>query len=274
MISGYPSTNRGDRGRSDRLGVRRLAARLPRMLRRVAHGVGWLVYGAALVAVFTIVGYFSFSLFVRSGVTSVPDLVGSPEADVDGLLADHGLRLRRQHNSDRFDEEIPAGHVLEQSPDSGGLMKRGAAVEVVVSLGPERLTVPGVEGKALQAAQVTLTSAGLGIGRIVNVYSHGVLPGTVVEQAPVSEALVGRGTTVTLFLSAASRADSYIMPDLAYRNLEVVRHFFERRGFRLGSIKFEPYEGFAPGVILRQYPLPGHLLGRQDVISLVVTTNE
>jgi beta-lactam-binding protein with PASTA domain len=244
------------------------------MLGRLARGVGWLAYGGVAIIVFTIAGYFSFSLFVRSGVTAVPDLVGLPEADVDSLLADQGLRLRRQYNSDRFDEEIEAGHVLEQSPDSGSLMKRGAAVEVAVSLGPERLTVPDVEGKTLQAAQVTLTSAGLGIGRIVNVFSYGVLPGTVVEQAPSSDAQVGRGTTVALFLSAASRADSYVMPDLAYRNLEVVRHFFERRGFRLGSIKFEPYEGFSPGVILRQYPLPGHILGRQDVISLVVTTNE
>ena len=243
------------------------------MLGRVIRGLVWLVYAAVVVAVLTIVGYFSFSLFVRSGVTSVPDLVALPEADVDSLLADQGLRLRRQYDSDRFDEEIAAGHVLEQSPDPGSLMKRGAAVEVVVSLGPERLTVPDVEGKTLQAAQVTLTSAGLGIGRIVNVYSYGELPGTVVEQAPASAAQVGRGTTVVLFLSAASRADSYVMPDLAYRNLEVVRHFFGRRGFRLGSIKFEPYEGFSSGVILRQYPLPGHLLDRQDVISLVVTTN-
>ena len=259
-------------GRRCRLGQRRLAARLPRMLRRVARGLGWLAYGAVLLAVFTIVGYFSFSVFVRSGVTSVPNLVGLPEAEVDSVLADHGLRLRRQYNSDRFDEEISTGHVLEQSPDPGGLLKRGAAVEVAVSLGPERLTVPGVEGQALQAAQVTLTSAGLGIGRIVNVYSHGVHPGTVVEQSPASDAQVGRGTTVALFLSAASRTDSYVMPDLAYRNLEAVRHYFERRGFRLGSVKFEPYEGFSPGVILRQYPLPGHILGRQDVISLVVTT--
>ncbi len=256
------------------MGERLVAARLPRMLRRLAKALGWLVYGAMGIALFVVAGYFSFSLFVRSGVTSVPDLVGLPEAEVDGLLADQGLRLRRQYNSDRFDEKIPAGHVLEQSPDSGGLMKRGAAVEVVVSLGPERLTVPEVEGRALQEAQVALTSAGLGIGRIVNVYSHGVHPGTVVEQAPAAESRVGRGTTVALFLSAASRADSYVMPDLAYRRLEEVRHFFERRGFRLGSVKFEPYEGLSTGVILRQYPLPGHTLGRQDVISLVVTTNE
>ena len=242
------------------------------MLGRVGRFFAWTGYAVLLVVVFSVVGYVSFGLFVRSGVTSVPDLVGQPETAVDGQLADHGLRLRRQYNSDRYDEQIPAGHVLEQTPGAGSLMKRGAAVEVIVSLGPERLTVPAVAGDTLQAAQVELTSADLTIGRIVNVFSYGVVPGTVVEQSPAAEDRVGRGSTVTLFLSAASRADSYLMPDLAYRNLETVRHFFERRGFRLGSIKFEPYEGFSPGVILRQYPLPGHLLSRQDVISLVVTS--
>ncbi len=64
------------------------------------------------------------------------------------------------------------------------------------------------------------------------------------------------------------------MPDLVYREYEPVRRFFDRRGFRLGGVKFEAYEGISPGVILRQYPLPGHPLRRQDVISLVVTASE
>lgn len=242
------------------------------MLGRLARGFGWLAYVGLLATAFVIAGYFSFSMFVRSGATAVPDLVGLPDAEITGLLADQGLRLRRKYDLDRYDEEIPVGHVLEQSPGSGSMMKRGAAVEVAMSMGPERLTVPDIGGKTLQAAQVMLTSEDLAIGRIVNVFSHGEQPGSVVEQVPAAESKVGRGTPVALFLSAASRADRYVMPDLAYRNLEAARLFFERRGFRLGSIKFEPYEGFSPGVILRQYPLPGHLLNRQDLISLVVTT--
>lgn len=244
------------------------------MLAKLVRGMGWLAFGILVLAVFTISGYVSFSLFVRSGVTPVPDLVGFPEGEVERLLTDHGLRYRRQYDRDQFDEEMPLGHVLEQSPGAGSLMKRGAAVEVVVSLGPERLLVPDVGGKTLQAAQVTLTASGLGLGRIVNVYSRGVVPGTVAEQAPPVDSRVGRGTAVGLFLAAASHTDTYVMPDLVYRDLEIVRHFFERRGFRLGSIKFEPYEGLSSGIILRQYPLPGHPLGRQDVISLVVTMDE
>ena len=248
-------------------------ARLPRMPGRIKAAIAWLAYGALLAVVFSVAGYFSFSFFVRSGVTTVPELVAKPEADVGGLLLDQGLRMRRSYDSDRYDEEIPAGHVLEQSPNFGSLVKRGAAVEVVMSLGPERLIVPDLQGKALQAAQVELTGSGLSLGRIVNVYSVGASPGTVVEQDPEATSHVGRGSAVGLFLSSASRADTYLMPDLVYRNFEVVRYFFERRGFRIGSIKFEPYEGIAAGTILRQYPLPGHPLARQDVVSLVVTTH-
>jgi serine/threonine-protein kinase len=227
-----------------------------------------------LLAVFTFAGYFSFNLFVRSGVTQVPELIGMPETEIEASLIDHGLSLRRLWASDRFDEDIPAGHVLQQSPRATSLVKRGAAVEVVISLGPERLRVPAVEGQALQEAQVTLTAYGLSVGRVFNVVTRGTTPGTVVLQAPPPEAQAGRGSAVDLFLSSASRHGTFVMPDLTYRNFESVRHFFERRGFRLGSVKFEPYEGISPGIVLRQYPLPGHQLRRQDVISLVVTTFE
>jgi len=256
------------------LGLSLPAARLPPMLRGVTRALGWLTYVVLLLVIFTFAGYFSFNLFVRSGVTQVPELVGLPEAEIEGRLIDHGLILRRLWASDRFDDEMPAGHGLQQSPRSASLVKRGAAVEVVVSLGPERLTVPLIEGQALQAAQVTLTASGLSIGRVFNVVSRGTTPGTVVLQAPPAEAQAGRGSPVDLFLSSASRHGTFVMPDLTYRNFERVRHFFERRGFRLGSVKFEPYEGISPGIVLRQYPLSGHQLRRQDVISLVVTTFE
>ena len=62
------------------------------------------------------------------------------------------------------------------------------------------------------------------------------------------------------------------MPDLVYRDYDLVRLFFERRGFQLGGVKPEIYEGVPPGVILRQYPLAGHPLTRSDVISLVIST--
>ncbi|MDP9122516.1 MAG: PASTA domain-containing protein [Acidobacteriota bacterium] len=79
-------------------------------------------------------------------------------------------------------------------------------------------------------------------------------------------------STVDLLLAMAAAGERYLMPDLVYRHYEEVRPFFERRGFRFGSVRFERYEGVAAGVILRQFPLPGHPLTRNDPVSLVVAT--
>lgn len=65
------------------------------MLSRVTRALGWLIYGILLLAIFTFAGYFSFNMFVRSGVTQVPDLVGMPETGIEANLIDHGLSLRR-----------------------------------------------------------------------------------------------------------------------------------------------------------------------------------
>jgi beta-lactam-binding protein with PASTA domain len=62
------------------------------------------------------------------------------------------------------------------------------------------------------------------------------------------------------------------MPDLVYRDYESARPYFEQHGFRFGSVKYERYEGVSAGVILRQFPLPGHPFTKQDNISLVVAT--
>ncbi len=235
--------------------------------------LAWLAYAGALTVVFMITAYSSFSLFVRSGVTAVPDLQGASIADAEARVRDQGLRIVWSEEA-RYDESMPAGRVMRQEPRSGSLVKRGAQVKAIVSLGQELVIVPDLSERALQAAQVTLSAQGLALGKVANVFSGGGRPGTVVTQAPSAGATVSRGHPVDLYLNLDNRASVFVMPDLVYRGYSEVRRYFDRREMRLGSVKFESYEGIAPGVILRQHPLPGHPLRTSDVISLVVTHEE
>jgi serine/threonine-protein kinase len=243
------------------------------MMSSLLKALGWLVYAGVLLVVFSISGYFAFNLFVRSGVTAVPSLEGLPRESAAALLQDHGLELVVREEP-RYDEDVPRGHVLLQSPKGGSLVKRGSNVEIVTSLGQELIQVPQLEGQALQAAQVTLSAVGLTLGRTLGVYSRTGQPGTVVTQSPPTGTLAGRGESIDLYLSLEGRDDTVLMPDLAYRRYSEVTAYFEQRGFRIGSVKFEAYEGIAPGTVLRQHPLPGHRLRRHDVVSMVVTTTE
>lgn len=242
------------------------------MAGKLARAFGWLAYAALLLAAFGAVAYFSFSLFVRSGVTTVPDLSGLEQAAASARLADAGLELRPAEGA-HYDDRVPAGRTLEQKPKAGSLVKRGSAVEVTVSLGPQLVVVPDLAGQALSAAQVTLQASGLGLGRVANIHADRGAPGTVVDQSPPPGERVGRATEVDVFLSLEELSELFLMPDLVYRDYEQVRRFFEARGFKLGSVKFEPYENIPAGVVLRQFPLPGHPLARRDVISLVVASD-
>lgn len=238
---------------------------LASFLRRAA----WFLYAGFVAVVFVAASYLAFNLFVRSGVTPVPEVVGMPLASAQARLRERALEMDREAG-ERYDDEVAAGHVLRQAPAGGSLVKRGSTVEVAVSLGPRVVSVPDLSGSALPAAQVTLAAAGLTVGRTIGIYSQDAQPGTVVDQLPAPGSRAGNAEAVNLFLSRGDPAAVFVMPDLIYRDYEQVRRFFERRGFRLGSVKFESYEGIAAGVVLRQFPLAGHPLRRREVISLVV----
>ncbi len=242
------------------------------ILRKALRLLGFGVYALAAAALFVVSGYAAFNLFVRSGATRVPALAGLAREEARDRLADSGLRLETSADNGRWDPRVPAGHVLEQEPAANTLVKRGSAVSAVLSLGPQRLRVPDLAGRSLQSAQVALAASDLTLGRALRVFTAGATAGTVVGQQPSAGALVPPSGEVELFLAQPGSATTYVMPDLVYRDYDDVRRFFERAGLRLGRVTFEIYEGAREGTILRQFPLAGHPLTRNDAVSLVVAT--
>jgi beta-lactam-binding protein with PASTA domain len=243
------------------------------MLARLLRGLGLVAYALLVLVVFGLAAYTSFSLFVRSGVTTVPSVLGLTRTEAANLLADQGLRARVAEVDGRYDDKIPTGRVARQSQDPRTLVKRGSQVAIVLSRGPRRVEVPDLAGQPLPAAQAGISSSGLALGRILGAFaSNREAAGSVLEQDPDPGASVAPATPVDLLLAMSVPGERYVMPDLVYRSYEAVRPSFERSGFKFGNVKFERYEGVAAGVILRQFPLSGHPLTREDAISLVVAT--
>lgn len=240
---------------------------------KLLRGLGCLAYALLVFVIFGLAAYTSFSVFVRSGATTVPSVEGMSQTDAANILADQGLVLKTAQGTERYDDKVPAGLVARQSPDAKTFVKRGSTVSVVFSKGPRRVTVPDLRAKTLPLAQAGLSGTGLALGRILGALApHNEAPGSVIEQDPDPNAAVPPATGVDLLLAMAVPGERYVMPDLVYRNYDLVRPAFEQRGFKFGNVKYERYEGVAAGVILRQFPLPGHPVSREDAISLVVAT--
>lgn len=240
------------------------------MPRRLLRALGRLLWAGVLAAAFVASAYTAFNGFVRRGEVILPDVVGLSLDEAEARLESAGIATTWRKERDRFDAKVEAGKVVLQIPRGGTPAKRRSTVDVALSRGREMIEVPDLVEQTMQTVLVRLKASGLVLGRSFGIFSAGGNEGAVVMQTPAAGTLVDPSTPVDLFLRLADVGESFVMPDLIYRDYDTVRAFFEHRGFRFGSVKYEPYEGAARGVVLRQHPLPGHRLRRRDVISLVV----
>ena len=241
-----------------------------RWLKRLVVGG---LYAGLLTALLGASSYLALSNFVRSGVIAVPDLVGLDLDHAEATLAAAGLTVRRVEE-DRYDEAVPAGHVLRHDPPAGSAVKQNSGIAIHLSRGRQLVETPDLTGQVLQTVQVSLAASGMQLGRSRSVYAEFGAPGTVIRQSPLPGSRVEPSSRVDVMVSLANPGAAFVMPDLIDLPEAPVRTYFETRGFRLGRVKYEPYEGVEAGIILRQYPLPGHPLRQSDSIALVVAAQE
>ena len=63
----------------------------------------------------------------------------------------------------------------------------------------------------------------------------------------------------------------FVMPDLVGHDAEKMRARLELHGLRVGSSRYETYEGIRPDTVLKQFPPAGYPIASPEVVSLTVS---
>jgi serine/threonine-protein kinase len=129
----------------------------------------------------------------------VPSTVGGSYEEAVGSFTPLGLTAVILEK--RFDEEIAKGRIIESVPPGGGKVDAGGSVELIISKGPERYTIPTITGLTPEAAQVTITKFPLTVGTITEVFNSEIPKGFVISTSPTSGSSVKRDTQVNLIVS-------------------------------------------------------------------------
>ena len=122
----------------------------------------------------------------------VPSVVKRAKAEAESAL--RAVRLKAAYGEPVFDDTVPAGYVVSQTPTDGTLLP-GKKVTLVLSKGPELVPVPDVVAQQFGQAKATLEAQGFQVRR-VNVL--GGLFGTVRAQLPGPGAMAPKGSTIML----------------------------------------------------------------------------
>jgi serine/threonine-protein kinase len=227
-------------------------------------------YGLLLIAIFVAGAWVAFRRSIVGRSVTVPDLVGKSMPEAIGAAQQAGLRLEEQAGRARNDDKIPRGRVLLQQPEGGSLAKPSQAVRVVLSLGPRELRVPDLAGLAPRAAALKLGEETLTLGS-TSWYRDALARVGIVAQDPEPDTVVARNVAVTVLTNRGLPETRFVMPDLVGQDADKMRARLETFGFRVGSARYESYEGVPPNTILKQFPPAGYPLSSREVVSLTVS---
>jgi beta-lactam-binding protein with PASTA domain len=131
-----------------------------------------------VLAVATMLGTSALAQVGASGRPS-PGLVGLTQVDAGEAAQKAGLTLHVIHRS----SPDPNGVVIDQNPAAGAWLYGGRTVDVVVSSGPSKVSVPDLTGMTPTDAKAKLRSVGL-LGEGTHKFHQTAKAGTVFEQTP------------------------------------------------------------------------------------------
>uniref|UniRef100_UPI0025DCC1DA PASTA domain-containing protein n=1 Tax=uncultured Aeromicrobium sp. TaxID=337820 RepID=UPI0025DCC1DA len=162
----------------------------------------------------------------------VPDLAGKT---VDEALAIVGpLNLTLGQIAEEFHEQIPQGSIIRiVNYDVGAQVKRGTALDIVVSKGREPIAITDFVGQPVDDARSGLQR----VGFLVNVqeeFSDDVEQGRVISQQPQGGSAF-RGDTITLVVSKGP--EMVAVPDLGGMSEAEAKRAVEELGLTLNATR-------------------------------------
>ncbi|MBI4260089.1 MAG: PASTA domain-containing protein, partial [Actinobacteria bacterium] len=190
----------------------------------------------------------------------VPSLSGKNAKQAARTLRAEDLELGEVREA--YSDRIPPGKVIDQNPSAGTSIPFGSEVDIVVSLGPEPITVPNVTGLTFQEASAVLLSAGLGVTKVEE-HSTEVGRGVVISQDPGQGAELAEGEPVTVVVSLGPR--EFDMPNVIGESTADARARLEGLGLVVDVVTLPGLDG---GEVVYTDPPAGTTVQEGDTVTI------
>jgi serine/threonine-protein kinase len=192
----------------------------------------------------------------------VPDVKGKTVAAARSILTKNGLALGKQ--TPLYSDTVPKGVIISASVGPNDPPKRrGFAVAVTVSRGPQPIEVPDLTGAQVNDATDQLTALGLKV-QTTSVFDDKVPNGQVMSQRPRDGTLF-KGATVTLVASKGPQL--FPVPGVTGKNFKDAKKIVQQAGF---TVKRSNLFGGVFDIVRFQSPGGGSMRPRGTVVTLTV----
>ncbi len=178
----------------------------------------------------------------------MPVVVGKAVEEARNILADLGLKSEVNYEES---DEIEVGIVISADVATGEQVVKGSTIVLTASSGPESVKVPLVTELTYEEAYSKLTGLGFAVTKVEN-YSDTVAVGMVMQQVPVNDSMVAKGTNVTLTVSLGAEEEKVPVPNLMGRPEAEVTAEITTAKLTVGTVSYVYSNDYAAGLICYQ----------------------
>ncbi len=169
----------------------------------------------------------------------------------------------------QFDEKIPKGIIIGQTPAAGIPAKKGTLVDLVVSKGPDLVVVPSIVGLTQAEADTALQDAGLTSRVASSAFDTKVPAGSVISQDPKKGKQALRNSAVSYVISLG--AEQAVVPDVEGMTKSKATKRLQSAGFKV-KVTTSASSSVAEGVVISQDKSGGGAYPKGSTVTINVST--
>ena len=212
----------------------------------------------------------SVNLVISSGpqmMVAMPNVEGLTQAAATTAITEAKLMVGSV--TQQFSNTVATATVISQAPASGSSLAEGSSVDLVISSGPEMVTVPNVEELTQDTATTTIAAAKLIVGTTTKQISNTVASGKVIGQDPTGGSSVTEGSPVNLMIS--SGPEMVAVPNVEGVTQAAATATITDAKLLTGIITQQTSNTVATGNIISQDPASGGSAAEGSPVNLVIS---
>ncbi|HFU4000109.1 TPA: Stk1 family PASTA domain-containing Ser/Thr kinase [Streptococcus suis] len=193
---------------------------------------------------------------------TVPDVAGQTVEKAQEMIEVAGLEVGTV--TKEATNEVEEGLVIRTSPGAKTSKRQGSKVDLIIATAA-MVVIPDVSGKDLATARQELETLGLQV-TVKEEYSLTVDKGIVIKTNPEVNASVGKGSSVTLYVSKG-----VVVPNVIGKSQESASQILQDAGFYIGTVTQVYSSTVEAGQVISTDPAADTELERGAVINLEVS---
>ena len=220
-----------------------------------------------IIALLLLIGLvFGGFRLLNIGKISVPSLVGMSQTEASKSLEPLGLDL--EIIEEVFSEDIPKGRVIASEPGGGGKISPDEKVGLILSKGQERILIPRLNGLTPDVASAQLSSLGLTVGEINEIFDMKIAAGYVIATEPKETMAVKRKAIVNLIVSKG--VEQILLQSYVGKGGEQALSELTEMGFDVDA-EYKFSDSVFKGQVISQSPDKMESIGKGSKIDLTIS---